>query len=393
MNEDLATLRSTDVVDRARSLVPVLAERRPEAERLRRLPDATIDDLAAAELFEILVPAARGGHELDVATLFEVGRVLSEGCTSTGWITVFFGLHNWLFALFPEEAQDEVFADRPWALAPGTFAPTGTAHPAAGGYRVSGRWSWGTGVMHSDWVMVGAPVARDDVLDIRLLLLPIGDVAVDDVWHTSGMRGTGSNDVVVDDAFVPEHRTISFFDLVEGRAPGAALHEAPLYRMPLAPVLALGAAAPALGTASSVVAAFRDRVAERVIAYSGVAAKDQPASQIRLANALADVHAAELVHRHAVETLTAEVARGPLPRADRARFRSAATHVVQLSRGVVTDLCAVSGGSAHRLDSPFQAALRDVSTLAGHVVFDPDATAELVGRAALGLPLPITAMV
>ncbi|MBW8485926.1 acyl-CoA dehydrogenase family protein [Actinomadura parmotrematis] len=373
-----------ELVRRVRALAPTLAERAPEAEEARRLPDATVADLAATGLFGALVPKRFGGAELGFAPLVDAFRAAGAGCASTGWLSVIYTLHNWMVALFPERAQEEVWADRPHALIPCVLSPTGTAAREGDGYRVTGRWPWGSGVMHADHVMVMALVTAGDAIEPRLFLLPRADVTVHDVWHTSGMRGTGSNDIEVAGALVPGHRSVPLADLSEGRAPGALVNTAALYRIPLVPVFALTGAAPVLGVAEGVLARFTERLRTRTLAYSGERQRDLMSGQIRLARATADLAAARLLLDDAVRGLAAADAGG----ADigrRAHARLVAAHVVGTARAVVNELCAAAGASAQFTASPFQRAQRDVNTISGHVVFDPDAAYALYGKVELRL--------
>jgi 3-hydroxy-9,10-secoandrosta-1,3,5(10)-triene-9,17-dione monooxygenase len=222
----------------------VLTERARAAEDARRLPDETITDLADSGLFSMLVHKRFGGAELDFEAMATACREVGAACASTGWLSVIYTLHNWMLALFPEEAQKEVWAQRSHTLVPCTLSPTGTAKPVDGGHRLTGRWSWGSGVMHADHVMVMGLVTVDDTIEPRLFLLPREDVTVHDVWHTSGMRGTGSNDIEITDTYVPAHRSVPMLDMAEGRSPGSTVHEAALYKTPLVPVFALTGAAP-----------------------------------------------------------------------------------------------------------------------------------------------------
>ena len=383
-----------EVVRRVRELAPTLAERARAAEQERRLSDATIADLAGTGLFEMLVPKRFGGAGLGFEPMVAACREAGAGCASTGWLSVIYTLHNWIVALFPEEAQAEVWAERPYALIPCTLAPNGTAEPVDGGHRVTGRWSWGSGVMHADHVMVMALVTVDDTIEPRLFLLPRADVTVHDVWHTSGMRGTGSNDIEVSEVFVPEHRSVPMLELAEGRSPGAKVNPEPLYRTPLVPVFALTGAAPLLGVAEGVLARFTERMRGRVMAYSGERQRDQMSGQIRVAAATADLAAARLLLEEAVRGLTPAKADGAdtaghlerlrsLP--GRARARLVAAHVAGTARRVVNELCAVAGASAQLADSPFQRAQRDMNTISTHVVFDQDAAYALYGRVELGV--------
>jgi alkylation response protein AidB-like acyl-CoA dehydrogenase len=370
-----------------------LADRAEEAERLRRLPQATIDDYRDSGLARLLLPKRYGGCQAEFPEILEVVRTMAHGCASSAWTLGFYTLHNWMLALFGERAQDEVFAGGP-VLCPGPLAPTGRAIPDDGGLRLTGRWSWATGIMDADWVMVGAICGPDDAPYPALVLLPVADVAVEDVWHTAGMCATGSNDVVVENVWVPEHRLVAVTDIYGGTAPGAELHHAAAYRWPMVPALALTAAMPALGSAELVADLFAQRLSERVIAYSGAAQKDQPAAQIRLADARARLRALRALTDSAAGDIQARVAAGEhISRTTRAGVRAAAAHVVHESRSVIADLLEASGASAQFLDHPLQRAKRDVDVISGHVVFDYDGSRELAGALEIGANVSPFAMV
>ncbi|WP_179470866.1 acyl-CoA dehydrogenase family protein [Mycolicibacterium vinylchloridicum] len=372
--------------------VACLAQRAAEAEELRRLPDATIADFRAGGLARLLLPARYGGAQAPFPAILQPVRRMAHGCASSAWTLGFYTLHNWMLALFGEQAQDEVFADGP-VLCPAPLAPTGRGVPVDGGVRLSGRWSWATGIMAADWVMVGALCGADG-MDPVLALLPAEDVAVEDVWHTDGMRGTGSHDVVVTDAIVPEHRLVKVADVYGGTSPGAALHDGTAYRWPMVPALALLAAMPALGAAEYVADAFATRVGERVLAYSGVAQKQQPAAQIRLGDARVRLRALDGLLADTVAMIETKVDAGErIPRSMRAGARVAAAHIVHESRAVVADLLESSGASAHFLHNPLQRAKRDIDVISGHVVFDYDVSRELAGALEIGAPISPIAMV
>jgi alkylation response protein AidB-like acyl-CoA dehydrogenase len=227
-----------------------------------------------------------------------------------------------------------------------------------------------------------------------LALLPAEDVVVEDVWHTDGMRGTGSHDVVVTDTKVPDHRLVKVTDIYGGTAPGAALHNASAYRWPLVPALALLAAMPALGAAERVADLFATRLGERVLAYSGVAQKQQPAAQIRLGDARVRLRALNGLLGDTVAMIETMVTDGTrIPRSVRAQARVAAAHIVHESRAVVADLLESSGASAHFLHNPLQRAKRDIDVICGHVVFDYDVSRELAGALEVGVPISPIAMV
>ncbi len=377
-----------ELVERIRALVPMLADHAAEAERQRKPVDSVMQAIEETGAYKFFVPKRYGGYEFGLDTFMEIGMLLGEGCLSTGWVTTFCMEHNWLLSLFNQRAQDEIFGRQPYIIAPGALAPKGTATPVDGGYLINGRWEWGTGVMHADWVMVGAltPTQDPDKPDLCMYLIPRDHVNVIDTWHVAGMVGTGSNDIEVKDVVVPAHLMQSIAGMRDGSSPGAEFHGTPTYRMPMMPVLGLTAAAPAVGAARKSVALFRERLSKRDV-YGTVEKQSQRAmAQARLANA-------QIAAENA-ETLLLSIARTVMDwgesgqrceTEERAHLRLQIATVVRQARDVVRDVVEASGAHAHFLDSPLQRSLRDLHTLSCHTVFDMDVGAELYGRLMLGL--------
>jgi len=360
------------------------------AEELRRLADVVIDEAAAADIFSMVTPTSHGGGDGTIHDLADLARRLAHGCTSTAWTLTFLAMHNWLLARFPVPLHDEVWADRAYALAPAPLAPGGSAEMVDGGIRLSGTWEWATGVMHADWVIVHAMVDPANV-DLRFAAVPIDEVVVHDVWHTAGMRATGSNTVALTDVFVAEHRLVPSSDFMGA---GGTLGGYPLAAYPVIPVLALVAAAPALGAAERSVELATDRMRDRVLAYTlGERQVDAGPSRARLAAAVGQVRAARDRWEAALASLDDAVAGGvahDLVR--RADWRLAATTVVDLSRRAIDDLAVGAGASVYFEDHPLQRYQRDVNTLKGHAIFDWDRTMDTVGKVQLGLDPGPTAM-
>ncbi len=370
-----------------------LAERAEEAERLRRLPAATVSEFEKTDLLRLLLPARFGGIQASFPELLQPIRRMAHGCASSAWTLGFYALHNWMLSLFDPRLQEEVFASGP-VLAPAPLAPTGRGSPVDGGVRLTGRWSWATGALDADWMIVGALIERQDGVFPALVVVPADEVEVDDVWHTAGMRGTGSHDVIVTDVFVPEHRIVAVADIYGGTSPGALAHGVPTYRWPMVPALALVASQPVLGAAERVTELFAERLAGRVLAYSGVAQKDQPAAQIRLANARVRLRALQALITETADGIEQLVTSGTrVRRSVRADARLAAAHTVRESRAIIADLLEASGASAQFLSNPMQRFKRDVDIAAGHVVFDYDVSSELAGALAIGAQISPIAMI
>ena len=249
-----------ELVRRARALVPLFAEEAGPSEELRHPTDRCMEAIEEAEIFKLMVPRCYGGFELDMDAFVDVVLVLSEGDASLAWVTSFLIEHNWMFCLFPESFQKELYRDRSYVLAPGMIAPTGSATPVQGGVTLNGRWQFASGVWHSSWIIAGG-LLRDEEggIDPRFFAVPKEKVRVEDTWHVDGMAGTGSHDVVIEDVFVPLEHSVSILEMAQGRAPGASLHEGPLYRTPMMPLLATAAAMPCVGTARACVPPPRRR--------------------------------------------------------------------------------------------------------------------------------------
>jgi alkylation response protein AidB-like acyl-CoA dehydrogenase len=377
-------LTEQQAIERARDLVPLLEKRAADAEALRQLPAETLADLQGSTLLDLLTPSVIGGHALGLSAVGQVTRELAHGCASTAWTASFYMLHSWILCHFSEQAREELFADSAHSLTPAALAPTGRISPTEGGYILSGRWSYGTGIMHADWVMVTAVGEVDGDLDVRFCVLPIEQVQVVDVWHMAGMRATGSNDVVVEDVVVPGYRTIAVADITNGRI---ELPWPDVMKLPLQPVLALTAASVGLGAAERALELFQQRMQDRILAYSlGDRQADQPAAQIRLADAAATLHSARAAWEHTVARVEAHEG-GEMPLDLRAESRLVAAHTLRQCRTAINTICEASGAAAYAESSPLQRIQRDIETMKGHVIFDWDRTAEMVGRIRLGQPL------
>jgi 3-hydroxy-9,10-secoandrosta-1,3,5(10)-triene-9,17-dione monooxygenase len=374
-----------EMVRRAREISKLLAEQSYEAEKLRRPTDAVIKALEEAELFKILAPRIYGGFELDLDTFFEVGLALSEGDASMAWVANFYIEHVWIFALFPHGFQEEVFAGKGYALAPAMLSPNGIATKVEGGYRLKGRWSWSTGIMHADWVIPAAIITQDDGKRVPMFFaLPRSEVTVEDVWFVDGMQGTGSNDVLIDDVFIPESRMLSFADMIEGDTPGGRLHGNPLYRTPMLPTLGLAAAMPALGQARACLRMFKERLQERM-AVKGTR-RVGTASYMRLARAEMQIEQTYYM----LQAMVREVIeiRNNSTRLDRTRWATQLAYAVSQCKEAVNYIGEVAGASGHFQSSPLGRAQRDINVVAAHIVFDLDARLELHGAAMLGEELP-----
>jgi resorcinol 4-hydroxylase (FADH2) len=380
------------LIERARNLAPEIRALAEETERNRTISPAIIAKIREAELLRTTRPEEFGGFEYDPLVALEIALVISAACASTGW-AVNGALSNGIsFGHYPIETQRELWgAGDPFTCA--CFAPTGTAVPADGGYRLSGKWSFASGVDHASWIRLGALIAPPEApppYDGAFFLLPTGDVAVEDNWFVYGLCGTGSKNIIVENAFVPQHRVLLFAATRSGRAPGAQHHQNPLYRLPL---LVLGAsmlASTAVGAAKGAVADYLDMTAGRktrgALAGGGLPMAEFATVQLRYAEASAAVEAAELILTTNLSRAMEKLRAGDeITVADRIRARRDQAYATRLALQAVETLNAATGGAGLLLGNPIQRAWRDVNAVARHVSLNWDAVGTMYGQHAFGL--------
>ena len=285
------------VIDGVRQLLSALRERAQKAEDARRVPEESIAALQETGFFRMLQPARHGGLETDPVDFYTAVKLIGSACGSTGWVASIIGVHPWHLALFPQQAQDEVWGSDDSTLISSSYAPMGKAVVVDGGYRVSGRWSFSSGCDHARWTFVGGPAynADGEAVDFCTYLLPLGDYRIDDVWDTVGLRGSGSNDLVVEDVFVPQHRALSFVAMSKADCPGHEVNTAPLYKLPWGTVHPTTITAPIIGMAQGAYDAHVEHQGKRVrAAYAGERSKDDPFAKVRIAEAASEIDAAWL---------------------------------------------------------------------------------------------------
>jgi len=246
--------------------LPGIRARAGETEQLGRVPDDTIQELTDIGVFRATQPRQWGGLEIDHATFYEGMALIASACASTGWVASVVGIHPWQVALFADAAQRDVWAEDRDARIASSLAPTGAVRRVDGGYRLSGRWPFSSGVDHCSWALIGGVIPDGDG-EFRTFLVPRGDFTIDQgSWQVTGLAGTGSKDLLIEDAFVPEHRTHSVVDVYHGRDPGFAVNDRPYFRLPWRLVFGYTIAAPAIGAALGAVEAFIDSNRARVSA-------------------------------------------------------------------------------------------------------------------------------
>ena len=370
----LTRVTAEELIERTAALVPGIAARAGEAERLRRIPDATIDALRDAGLFRLYVPARFGGFELPFGGLqLAVSSLLGAACGSTAWVQGAFAVHGWMLGSFTDEAQTAVWEANPdAAIATATSPVDGTGRTVPGGIVLDGTWSFGSGCESADWMIIRANVPSRGW---RWFLLPQAAVEIVDVWYASGLRGSGSQDVRLHEVFVPDAMTLDVLALR-----GSAI---PLYGLPYIGVFQFTIALPTLGLARGALSAFEELTRKHPDRQRAAA------RQLRFAESACEVDAAELLLARTAREFEAAQAEGRVVKtAERIRAKRDAAYAARLCRSAVDRLVQVGGAHGLADVNPLQRAFRDIAAIASHHGLSWDTSGELYGSFAFGLEQP-----
>lgn len=373
-----------DLVERAGKLVPLLAGNAARADEERRVPEENIRAIEEAGLFSIMQPRRFGGLEVDFRTKLEVTRELARGCGSTAWTTSLMNVCAWFTGLWGEQAQQDVWGENPSNRVAGVFAPSATVRVVDGGLVVSGKWGWASGCLHSQWALVGTPPAEG--YDQGMVLIPMTDLTIEDTWFVVGMRGTGSNTLVADEVFVPEHRYISAPKMIAGDV-ATPFKDEPLYRSAFVPGAVAILVGPQLGLAQAALDLVLEKAPKRGISYTFYDNQTQaPVVQLAVAKAASMIDVAHLLAYRAAAEIDDNAQRGVFPDyTARAKARMDVGQAIVYAREAIRELVTAHGASSFAESSPMQRIWRDSEVASRHAVGNPEISAEVYGRALLGI--------
>lgn len=387
-NATAPSIDTADLIARARDLVPVLRARAAQAEQECHVPAETIRDFQDAGLFRVLQPKSWGGYEMDPETFYAVQMTLAEGCMSSAWVYGVVAVHNWQLALFDPQAQADVWGENPATLISSSYMPKAQVTPVDGGYRISGRWGFSSGVDHCDWVFLGGLVPAADGKgppDYRTFLVPRADFTVLPVWDTLGLRGTGSHDVVVENAFVPAYRSHRSKDGFAATSPGLKLNDAPLFTLPFGQIFVRAVSSSSIGALQGALDDFRGYATNKVSSNDFSRTADDPSAQLIAAETAAAIDEMKMTLFRNFGVLMDQAKAGqPFDLDQRLLFRFQSGQIVDRCAQLISRLFYACGAQGVYRSSPIARAFVDIHTGRTHVANNPDKVGRNFGGVLLG---------
>ncbi len=356
--------------------------RTEQTRNLRRVPDESVAELQEAGFFLALQPKRYGGYELSPQDFFRMQMLIAEACMSTAWACGIVAVHAYQLALMDDRAQQDVWGEDIHTRVSSSYAPMGKVEPVEGGFRFSGRWGWSSGSDHCTWALLGGIIPGEGY---RTFLVPREDYQIVDTWQAMGLQGTGSNDVVVEEVFVPDYRTHKQMDGFLGTNPGLAVNPQNLYRFPWAQLFIRTVSTPAIGACKAALDLAIEGATGKASADPTKLAGDTSTLE-RIAAAASTIDEMEALLYRNFDLMQAQIERGEeIPLLDRAKYRYQAAQVIERSMGVVDSLFSSAGGRSVFLGSEIQQRFLDIHTARAHVANNPTPFARNFGALHLGL--------
>lgn len=377
------TPTAEEIIQRAHDLKPYLESQWEEANHLRRLPLETIGRMQSAGLFRVLQPRRHGGYEMHPNVFFKVQMALAEACMSTAWVYGVVGVHNWQLALYDDRAQAEVWRINTDTLISSSYMPRAKVRLAEGGFEISGRWSFSSGVDHCDWAFLGGITPHDG--EFRTFLVPRTDFKIVDNWDTHGIRGSGSKDVVIEHAFVPEYRTHKSSDGARGTSPGLAVNPATLYELPFGQIFVRAVSTGHIGALQGALNNFIEWNGNRIASNDGSKSSEDPiVRQLAAETAMAIDEMKLVLFRNFDKMMTSLAAGQELDLKDRIHWRTQSAAVPDRCAELVTKLFHNSGAHGLYRSSKLGRFFIDINCGRTHVANNIDKISRNYGGVLLG---------
>jgi alkylation response protein AidB-like acyl-CoA dehydrogenase len=382
-----------EIIGRATALVPLIREHAAQGIADRRLAPEVVKALTDAQLFRLLVPARYGGLETNLRTMMEVLAEVARGDGSAGWVMALLNTATWIATTFSDQAQEEMFGENPDAKACAIFIPPSKCERVDGGYLLSGRWPYASGSFTADWAAIGCALESEEGQNpAGLALVPSSSWTIDATWFMTGMQGTGSDTLVLEDHFVPDHRTQRFTDLCERRVATSALTTEPNAGMAFIPVAALILVGAQLGLARHAMEISLSAIPSKRVAYTIYEqARNSPTHQLDVAEAAGMFDMAELLMQRAAGDIDQWAAAFELmPKLLRARVRNDTGLIGELVTSGLRLLMSANGASSFASANTLSQIWRDSEVACRHALVMPETGKEAYGRMLLGTDEPLT---
>ncbi len=391
MLDSLATAPMIDqsLTEKARAMIPALRERAAKADADCKVPDETVAEMQEAGFFRILQPKPYGGYELDPENFYAVQMALAEGCMSSAWIYGVIAVHNWQLAQFDPQAQADVWEKDSSTLIASSYMPKAEVTPVDGGYRIKGRWGFSSGVDHCQWAFLGGlvPDPEGGAPDYRTFLVPRADFKVLPVWDTLGLRGTGSHDVVVEDAFVPAYRTHRAKDGFAVSSPGLKANPGPLYRLPFGQIFVRAVSSSSIGALQGALNDFQDYAKVRVSSNDFSRTADDPVAQLAIAETASAIDEMKTTLARNFGRMMAQARAGEdYDLEERLLFRFQSAQIVDRCARLITQILYSCGAQGVYRSSPIARTFADIHTGRTHIANNPSKVGCNFGGFTLGLP-------
>lgn len=387
----------TELTNRAKALVPLLQKNAEQTDKIRRIPQESMDAIENAGLLRILTPARLGGYQCTFRTRLDVISAIAEGCGSTAWVYYILSDLGWMIGCLPERVQNEILGENPNTKIMGQVTPAGTAKRVEGGIMLNSKSYYATGSQFANWVFIPSLEvnAVGDVVQPVMLLVPSKDYRIEDTWHVSGMRGTASACVIIEDAFVPDYLVFPLLELLSGNHPTEFKDEV-IYRAAIIPSLALSTAGTHIGLARAALKHTITMADKRAVPYSTyLKQNDSVAFQVTVAQAALKIEAAQALAEKWLDVLDLAARDNRQPTiVERAQVRAICGHISRETIGAVDQLLTAHGTGSFAEANPMQRIWRDINIIARHGFVSPALGDEVFGRALLGDdPMQLTNMI